>query len=65
MKPELAFRLAEGIQLLHHDDCDNYTDRLLADISGVSTSTIKRNKDLVKMLDIALRFSDIDNEQLQ
>ena len=64
MKSELAFKLAQGIQLLHLDGNHYYTNSILADTTGISTSTIKRNRDIVKMLDIALHLSDgVDDVQ--
>ena len=64
MKSELALKLAQGIQLLHLDGNHYYTNAVLANCTGVSTSTIKRNRDIVKMLDIALHLSDgVDDVQ--
>ena len=58
MKPELAFKLAQGIQLLHLDGNHYYTKRELSDTVGVSTSTIKRHRDMIKALDVALHLTD-------
>ena len=64
MKSELAFKLAQGIQLLHLDGNHYYTNAVLANCTGVSTSTIKRNRDIVKILDIALYLvEDTDERQ--
>jgi len=62
MKPELAFKLANGIQLLHTDGNHSYTNSQLAKIAGISTSTIKRNRDTIKMLDIAMSITDDNYE---
>ena len=62
MKPELAFKLAQGIQLLHLDGNHYYTNAALANCTGISTSTIKRNHDIVKMLDIVLHLSNGDDD---
>ena len=62
MKTELSFKLANGIQLFHVEGNHYYTNQSLADVVGVSTSTIKRNRDIVKALDIALRLTECDDD---
>ena len=62
MKPESAFKLAQGIHLLHLDGNHNYTNSTLSNVTGLSTSTIKRNRDIVKILDIALHLVEDTDE---
>lgn len=62
MKPELAFKLANGIELLHTDGNHHYTNQTLADTIGVSTSTIKRNREIIKILDIAMYLRESEDE---
>jgi hypothetical protein len=62
MKPKSAFQLAQGIQLLHLDGNRHYTHTELSKVVGVSTSTIKRNRDIVKLLDVALHLTENDDE---
>ena len=57
-KLKLANKLAGGLHLLHLDGCHYYTNRHLADVCGVSTSTLKRNKELIKVIDTALYVMD-------
>ena len=59
MKPELSFKLANGIHLLHLDGNQNYTNTELSNTVGVSTSTIKRHKDAINIIDIALHLMDV------
>ncbi len=54
MKPATAKRIAQAIQLLKLDGFNEYTNRQLADASGVSPKTISRNKDFVTILDFSL-----------
>ena len=54
MKPATAKRIAQAIKLLKLDDFEDYTNRQLADASGVTTKTINRNKDFVTILDFAI-----------
>lgn len=63
MRVELAYRFAQGIQLLHLDEQENYTDSTLSSVVGVSTSTLRRHKEVVKMLDIALHLTDNSNDR--
>jgi len=58
MKPSTVTRLAQAIQLLNLDGFKDYTNRQLADISGVTTKTISRNKDFVTILDFAINRGD-------
>jgi len=58
MKEETIHKLAQSIQLLHHDGNIYYTDTTLAKTAGVSSSTVKRNKLEIEMLDIVLHLSD-------
>lgn len=61
---ELANKIADGLHLLHLDGCHYYTNQYLADVCGVSTSTLKRNKELVKVIDTALYvIEDCDDVQ--
>ena len=53
-KLELINKLVEGLHMLHLDECHYYTNKHLADTCGVSTSTLKRNKELIKVIDTAL-----------
>ncbi len=53
-KIELANKLTGGLHLLHLDGRHYYTNQHLADACGVSTSTLKRNKELIKVIDTAL-----------
>jgi len=57
-KLELINKLADGLHLLHLDGCHYYTNQHLADVCGVSTSTLKRNKELVKVIDTALYITE-------
>ncbi len=57
-KIELANKLADGIHLLHLDEYHYYTNQHLADTCRVSASTIKRNKELIKVIDTALYIMD-------
>ena len=54
MKTITAARIAQSIQLLNLDGYGEYTNRQLADASGVSTKTISRNKDLIDALDFSI-----------
>ena len=56
MKALLASRLAYGIQVLHADENLYYTNANLARVVGVSTSTIKRNKQTLEILDTAMHL---------
>ena len=58
MKAELAMKLAQAIHHLHLDGNAHYTNQHLADVCGVSTSTIKRHRDTIKMLDTALYITE-------
>lgn len=60
-KLELATKLADGLHLLQLDRCYYYTNQYLANICGVSTSTIKRNKELIKVIDTALYITEDNN----
>lgn len=62
MKFELAYKLAQGIELLQLDGDHYYTNQALANTVGVSTSTIKRNREIIKVLDIALQLAEYRNE---
>lgn len=63
-KLELAHRLADGLHLLQLDGCRYYTNQHLADVCGISTSTLKRNKELIKVIDTALYvMEDCDGVQ--
>lgn len=63
MKSELAMRLAEGIHLLHLDGNLYYKNNELANIVGVSPSTIKRNRDLIQLLDVALHITEVSHDK--
>ena len=54
MKLATATRIAQAIKLLKLDGSEDYTNRQLADASGVTTKTISRNKDFVTILDFAI-----------
>jgi predicted DNA-binding transcriptional regulator YafY len=54
MRPDTAGRIAQAIQLLNLDGCEDYTMRQLADASGVSSKTLSRNSDLIECLDFAV-----------
>ncbi len=58
MKLATAKRIAQAIQLLKLDDFKDYTNRQLANISGISQKTISRNKDLITILDFAINRGD-------
>ncbi len=58
MKPSTATRIAQAIQLLKLDDFKNYTNRQLADISGINQKTISKNKDLINIFDFAINRGD-------
>ncbi|WP_434579774.1 hypothetical protein MLC52_06995 [Sulfurimonas sp. NW15] len=58
MKEEVATRLAEVIHLLHLEDNYFYTNAQLANIIGVSLSTIKRYKEYIRLLDKALQIKE-------
>jgi transcriptional antiterminator len=62
MKTELAMKLSEGIHLLHLDGNKYYSNTSLSEVTGVSVSTIKRNRDTIKLLDVALYLTEVDNE---
>lgn len=62
MRAELANRLAHGIQLLHLEGYDYFTKKTLSETTGVSVSTLKRNRDMINLLDIALRISGGEDE---
>jgi len=62
MKQELAMKLAEGIHLLHLDSNPYYTNQQLSNVVGVSISTIKRNRDTIKLLDVALYLTETDDD---
>ena len=62
MKQELAMKLAEGIHLLYLDSNLYYTNQQLSNVVGVSTSTLKRNRDIIKLLDVALHLTEIDDD---
>jgi len=55
MRSTTACRLAQAIQLLHLDGYSSYTHSQLAKASGITTKTLTRNKDLIIMLDFALK----------
>lgn len=61
MKPELAMKLVEGVYLLHLDGNPYYTNQQLSNVVGVSTSTLKRNRDIIKLLDVALYLTEVDD----
>lgn len=61
MKPELAMKLVEGVHLLHLDGNPYYTNQQLSNVVGVSTSTLKRNRDIIKLLDVALYLTEVDD----
>ncbi len=54
MKALTAQRIAQAIQLLKLDGFEDYSNRQLADASGVSPKTIRRNRDIVTILDFAI-----------
>lgn len=58
MKPVTVNRLAQAIQLLKLDGFKDYTNRQLADASGVSQKTISRNKELITSFDFAINRGD-------
>lgn len=62
MRAELAYRLAHGIQLLHLEGYDYYTNKMLSEITGTSVSTLKRNRDNVNLIDVALRIAGGEDE---
>ncbi len=62
MRAELANRLVHGIQLLHLEGYYYYTEKTLSETTGVSVSTLKRNRDMINLLDIALRISGGEDE---
>lgn len=55
MRSSTAYRVAQAIQLLHIDGYSSYTNSQLAKASGVTRKTLSRNKDLIVMLDFALK----------
>jgi len=61
MREELVYRLACGIQLLHSEYYDYYTDKTLSKITGISVATLKRNRNKVNFLDVALRIAGIED----
>jgi len=62
MRAELANRLAHGIQLLYIEGYDYYTEKTLSETTGISVSTLKRNRDMINLLDIALRILGGEDE---
>ena len=54
MRPNTAERIAQSIQLLNLDGCEDYTMRQLADASGVNRRTLSRNSDLIECIDFAI-----------
>lgn len=58
MKAELAMKLAQAIHHLHLDGNAHYTNQHLADVCGVKISTIKRHRDMIKILDTALYITE-------
>ena len=54
MKTSTAERIATAIQILHIDGYKEYTMKQLAAMSGITTKTLSRNRDLVNALDFAL-----------
>ena len=67
MKPATASRIAQAIQLLNLDGCDEYTTQQLADASGVNRRTISRNSDLIECFDFAInkeRYHQCNPENL-
>jgi len=54
MKSSTAYRVAEAIQILMLDGFEKYTLAQISQASGVSIKTLRRNEDLVLMLDFAL-----------
>ena len=58
MRPNTAARVAQAIQLLNLDGCEDYTTRQLADASGVNRRTLSRNSDLIECIDFAINRGD-------
>ncbi len=54
MRADTVSRLVNSIQLLKLDGYEEYTNKQLADASGITKKTISRNSDLITMLDFAL-----------
>lgn len=55
MRNSTVIRLALAIQLFHLYGYSFYTHQQLANVSGINRKTLTRNKDLIIMLDFALR----------
>ena len=54
MRPNTASRIAQAIQLLNLDGCEDYTTRQLSDASGVNRKTLSRSSDLIECIDFAI-----------
>ncbi|MDQ7060841.1 MAG: hypothetical protein Q9M43_06755 [Sulfurimonas sp.] len=57
MREQLASRLAFGIELLQMEGSNHYGMAELARITGISKSTLKRNKVIVDLIDTAIHIS--------
>lgn len=57
MREQLAQRLAQGIQLLQSEGHYYYTNAELARLTGVSPSTLKRNKEFIHIMDTAIHIN--------
>ena len=58
MKSSTALKIAQGIQLHHLANNFNYTQKELSRVSGVGISTIKKEFDLIIILDFAITTMD-------
>lgn len=58
MKAITMLRLAESIQLLRLDGYDEFTLAQLSNTSGISTKTLQRDPDLIRIIDFASNRKD-------
>jgi len=64
MKDMTLLRLAEAIQVLQLDGEENFTQKQLAQISGLGRKTLSRNSDLVEILSFSLNKQGYNRCQL-
>lgn len=58
MRLDTASKIAQAIQLLKLDGYDEYTLKQLADISGINRKTLRKNHDMIEMLEFSMNIQD-------
>ena len=60
MKAPIMTRILNAIKLLQLDGFDNFTDKQLAQASGISTRTIDRNRKIIDALKFAISYKEYE-----